>query len=147
VGLDAVIVRVVIGLAIALGVLWFALAIAVLVGHPSRGSVREVTRFLPNIVRLMWSLSRDREVPRSVRYRLMIAFAYNVQPINLVPDFIPVIGFADNIVVIGWALRSTVRLAGNDVVVRHWRGSAEDLEVLYRITRLGSPSSRPAEPS
>jgi uncharacterized membrane protein YkvA (DUF1232 family) len=64
---------------------------------------------------------------------------YNVQPINLIPDFIPVIGFADNVVVIIWALRGTVRRAGVAAVERHWQGSEFGLTIVYRAVRLQPP--------
>jgi uncharacterized membrane protein YkvA (DUF1232 family) len=64
-----------------------------------------------------------------VRWRLWFAFAYCVQPINLIPDFIPVIGFVDNIVILTWALRSTVNRAGNDTVIRNWTGTHDELAV------------------
>jgi uncharacterized membrane protein YkvA (DUF1232 family) len=81
----------------------------------------------------------DPEIPRSVRTRIWIAIAYNIQPINLIPDFIPVIGFADNIVVTAWALRSAVRKAGTDVVARHWPGTEEQFALLLQVARLAPP--------
>jgi len=60
---------------------------------------------------------------------------YNLQPINLIPDFIPVLGLADNAIVLIWALRSTIRIAGR-TAVEHWPGSPGGLAVLYRAIRL-----------
>jgi len=61
---------------------------------------------------------------------------YNLQPINLIPDFIPVLGLADNAIVLIWALRSTIRIAGRAAVDEHWPGSPGGLAVLYRAIRL-----------
>jgi Protein of unknown function (DUF1232) len=55
--------------------------------------------FFPNVLRLLRGIYGDPEVPRTVRVRVWIAIAYNIQPFNLIPDFVPVIGFADNIVI------------------------------------------------
>ena len=74
-----------------------------------------------------------------MQWRLRIAIIHNLQPINLIPDFIPVIGFADNAIVLIWALRSAIRVAGTDAVARHWPGSPEGLGVVYRAARLPSP--------
>ena len=71
-----------------------------------------------------------------MRRRLRIALIYNLQPINLIPDAIPVIGLADNVAVLAWALRGAVRIAGPDAVARHWKGSPESLAALYRALRL-----------
>jgi uncharacterized membrane protein YkvA (DUF1232 family) len=81
----------------------------------------------------MARLLHDRSIPLRVRARILIAVAYNVQPINLIPDFVPVIGLVDIVIVIAWALRSTVRRAGREVIVRHWNGSQEGLATLLRL--------------
>jgi uncharacterized membrane protein YkvA (DUF1232 family) len=95
---------------------------------------------------LVGAVYRDPGVPRSVRWRLRIALIYNIQPINLIPDFIPVIGFADNVIVLVWALRSSVRVAGPEVIERNWQGSADGLSVAYRAVglRREGPSSEAA---
>ena len=67
---------------------------------------------------------------------MRIALIYNLVPINIIPDFVPVIGLVDNVVVLAWALRSTVRIAGPDVVAGHWKGSQPALIALYRALRL-----------
>jgi uncharacterized membrane protein YkvA (DUF1232 family) len=99
-------------------------------------SVGDLLRVFPASLRLAGALYRDSTLPSSVRWRLRIALLYNIQPINLIPDVVPVIGFVDNIAVLVWALRSAVRIAGRDSVGRHWKGSAESLAALYRILRL-----------
>jgi len=47
---------------------------------------------------------------------------------------------ADDVIIVSWTLRSVVRRAGSDAVRRHWVGSADGLQVIWRITGLpGSP--------
>jgi uncharacterized membrane protein YkvA (DUF1232 family) len=125
-----------VGLAITVAAACLAIfAVAVLAVR--RGAApRELGSLLPNIVRLLLQLLRDRSIPLRVRARIMIAVAYNAQPINLIPDFVPVIGLLDNVMVVGWALRSTIRGAGREAIVRHWNGSPEGLTVLYHLIRL-----------
>ena len=81
-------------------------------------------------------------MPLAVRGRIAIALLYNAQPINLIPDFIPVVGFVDNIVITTWALRSAARRAGPDRVVAHWPGTHDELVLLYQLARLGVPPDR-----
>jgi uncharacterized membrane protein YkvA (DUF1232 family) len=57
-------------------------------------------------------------------------------PIDLVPDVIPIIGYADDVVVVAVVLRSVVRRAGADVVRRHWPGSEQGLAVVLRLAGL-----------
>jgi uncharacterized membrane protein YkvA (DUF1232 family) len=108
-------------------------------------SLGSTVRVLPDSIRLAAALHGDRTLPRSVRWRLRIALVYNLQPINLIPDFVPVIGFADNFFVIAWALRGAVSTAGRDVVEAHWQGSAEGLRALYRALRLSSGTEHSAQ--
>jgi uncharacterized membrane protein YkvA (DUF1232 family) len=124
------------GAVVSLAVVWVVLAVAVFVARPPNGARTQVIGFVPKVVRLVWSLAHDRALPRSARWRLWFAFLYCVQPINLIPDFVPVIGFADNVVVLGWALRSTVRLTDEQVVARHWTGTPEELDTLYRVAHI-----------
>ena len=125
-----------VGLAVALVATWLALGVlAFAVRSPGR-SLGETMRVFPDSLRLAAALYRDRTLPGSVRWRLRVALIYNVQPINLIPDVVPVIGFADNVAVLAWALRGAVRAAGEDAVERHWRGSSASLEAVYRALRL-----------
>jgi uncharacterized membrane protein YkvA (DUF1232 family) len=125
-----------IGAGIALVALWIALAALVFALRSPGQSVGDLVRVFPASLRLAGGLYRDSTLPGSVRWRLRIALIYNIQPVNLIPDVIPVIGFADNVAVLGWALRGAVRIAGPDVVAHHWKGSPESLDVLYRALRL-----------
>lgn len=128
-----------IGFASALVAAWLVLTAVLILVCPKGLSARDATVFVPNVLRLLRALYRDPEVPRPVRIRIWIAIAYNIQPINLIPDIIPVVGFADNVVVTAWALRSAVRRAGMDAVAHHWPGTADQFALLVRVTHLGSP--------
>lgn len=134
-----VLVTVLIGLAVSLVAAWVILALVLVVARPKGQGAGGVVTFFPNVVRLLRDLHADHSVPRSVRTRVWIAILYNIQPFTLIPDFIPVIGFADNLVVTAWALRSAVRKAGGPAVASHWRGTPDQLAMLFRIARLGPP--------
>lgn len=133
-------VRVLIAIGGALLVSWLALVLFVLVRRPERGRLSEGLRLLPDTVRLLRRIASDRSVRRGVRVRLWLLFAYLAFPIDLVPDFVPVIGYADDVVVVAATLRSVVRGAGPEVVRRHWPGTTDGLEALWRLARLpGDP--------
>jgi len=61
---------------------------------------------------------------------------YLASPIDLVPDFTPVLGYADDVIVIACVLRSVVRQAGIDTVERHWQGTPEGLMLLRRLAGI-----------
>jgi hypothetical protein len=93
------VVALAVGLATSLLAAVAGLLIAAGLAGPRGLSAGELLRVYPDLVRLLARLSKDRRVGRAVRWRLLVALVYNAQPINLIPDFIPVIGLADNIAV------------------------------------------------
>src|SRR6266550_870077 len=88
------------------------------------------------VLRLLPRLAADASLPRGVRVRLVLLLAYLASPIDLVPDFIPVIGYADDAIIVAAVLRSVVRRAGADTIRRHWPGTEEGLATLSRIAGL-----------
>ena len=70
------------------------------------------------------------------RLRMESRVAWVVSPIDLVPEFIPVLGPLDDAVVAGLILRHVVKLAGREVVEEHWRGDAATLDRIMTIMRV-----------
>ena len=136
--------RIAIGVAGALIVAWLLLLAYLLAHRPAKGAIRESLRLLPDTVRLVRRIAADRELPRGVRARLWLLLGYLAFPIDLVPDFLPVVGYADDIVIVGAVLRSVVRRAGPDLVRRHWPGTAVGLRALWDAA--GLPGAPPAPP-
>ncbi|GAA0460571.1 hypothetical protein Ade02nite_14880 [Paractinoplanes deccanensis] len=129
--------RTLIGLAVALLVIWVALLVALLIAKPDKGRLKEALRLLPDLLRLLRRLAADRTLPRGVRIRLALLLAYLAVPFDLIPDFIPVLGYADDAIIVTAVLRSTVRRAGLDAVRRHWPGTDDGFAALSRLTGLG----------
>ena len=117
-------------------VLWLALVAALWVGRPDDVRLRDALRLLPDVVRLLRRLASDRELPRGVRVRLWLLLGYLVLPVDLVPDFIPVIGYADDAVIVAVALRSVTRRAGSEAIARHWPGTPDGLAAVLRLAGL-----------
>jgi uncharacterized membrane protein YkvA (DUF1232 family) len=125
-----------IGVAGALLLAWLALLIALLVVKPDKGRLKEALRLLPDLLRLLRRLAVDRTLPRGVRIRLGLLLAYLAMPFDLIPDFIPVLGYADDAIIVIAVLRSIVRRAGLDAVRRHWPGTDDGFAALSRLTGL-----------
>jgi uncharacterized membrane protein YkvA (DUF1232 family) len=113
--------------------LWLVLLALLWRRRPDELTARDALRLLPDVVRLVRRLAADRSLPRAVRTRLWLLLAYLLSPIDLVPDFLPVIGYADDVVVVAWALRSVVRRAGSAALERHWPGQPAGLTVVSRL--------------
>ena len=116
--------------------LWLSLVAVLWVRRPSETTTRELMRLLPDTVRLVSRLARDTSLPRGVRLRLWLLTAYLILPIDLVPDFIPVIGYADDAVVVVLVLRSVVHRAGTQALERHWPGTPEGLAAVAKLAGL-----------
>ncbi|MFB9690699.1 YkvA family protein [Amycolatopsis plumensis] len=125
-----------IGVAAALVVAWAALVVALVIVRPRGGLLREALRLLPDVLRLVRRLASDKSLPRGVRIRLGLLLAYLALPIDLVPDFIPVLGYADDAIIVSAVLRSVVRRAGLEAVRAHWPGTDDGFAALTRLTRL-----------
>ncbi|MGY1606561.1 MULTISPECIES: DUF1232 domain-containing protein [unclassified Geodermatophilus] len=125
-----------VGVAGGLLLCWLALLATLWGARPDALRAAELLRLLPDVVRLVRRLAGDRSLPRGVRVRLWLLLAYLALPVDLVPDVVPVIGFADDALAVALVLRSVVRRAGADAVTRHWPGTAAGLAALRRATRL-----------
>lgn len=131
--------EIVVGIAAGLTLLWLGLVAVLYVVARREGDPttwREVLRLVPDVVRLLRRLSTDPAVPRGVRVRLVLLVGYLVMPLDLVPDVIPVIGYADDAVVVALALRSVVKAAGPEILDRHWPGTPQGLVALKRLARV-----------
>ncbi|WP_413105266.1 DUF1232 domain-containing protein [Streptomyces sp. Inha503] len=120
---------------------WLALLIMLALIRPKGTLLTEAIRLLPDLVRLLRRLAADRTLPRSVRVRLGLLMVYLALPIDLIPDFLPVIGYADDAIIVAFVLRSVVRRAGIEAVRVHWPGTEDGFAALSRLAGL-----RKAEP-
>jgi len=95
-------------------------------------AARELALLLPNLILLFKDLLRDPRVPRGPKVVLAIGLVWLISPIDLLPEFLPVLGPLDDAVVAALVLRHLVHRAGGDVVRAHWRGEPATLEMILR---------------
>lgn len=127
-------------LAIAIGavaVVWVVFIGVLLVVRPGQLAVRDAVRLLPDTLRLVRRLAADRTVPLGSRLSVWFLLLYLASPIDLIPDFIPVIGYADDAILVSFVLRRLIRRAGPEKLDEHWPGTADGLARLQRVLRLG----------
>ena len=128
--------KLLVGVAISLAVLWLALIVALLVARPKGDTLKELLRILPDTLRLIRRLAGDRGLPRPVRARLWLLMVYLAMPIDVIPDFIPILGHVDDAILTALVLRSVVKSAGLEVLTRQWPGTEEGLAALVRLAGL-----------
>lgn len=115
---------------------WAALLVALAATRPKGSLLGESVRLLPDLLRLVSRLARDRGVPRTARLSLWLLLGYLALPIDVVPDFVPVLGYADDAVAVALVLRYVIRRAGPEPVHRHWPGTPEGLAAVHRLAGL-----------
>ncbi len=82
---------------------------------------------LPQFVKLVARLSRDPRVPARAKRVAAALAAYAVSPVDLIPDVIPVVGLADDLLAVAVALAVLIEAAPDEVVAEHWDGDPEAL--------------------
>ena len=88
---------------------------------------------MPDCAVLFKRLLRDPRVPRRAKAALAFAVPYLASPIDLIPDFIPVLGQLDDALVVIAVLGYVARRAGRDVVAELWPGSEAGLRVVLKL--------------
>ena len=118
---------------VTLVALWVVLLVGLWLVRPRGVPAGELLRLIPDVVRLGRDLVVDPTTPRGVRIALVVLVAWLVSPIDLIPDFIPVLGPIDDAVVAVLVLRYVRRRLGGDELRRRWRGTPEGFEALTRV--------------
>jgi uncharacterized membrane protein YkvA (DUF1232 family) len=121
---------------IGVGVSVWVVAVVVLFLVGRRLAARELATLLPNLVRMCRTLLRDPRVPRGSKVLVGFAVVWFVSPIDLVPEFIPVLGPLDDAILAALVVRHLVKRAGREVVAEAWPGDAATLERMLRLARV-----------
>ncbi|MGO8964823.1 YkvA family protein [Mycobacterium sp.] len=102
--------------------------------------MQDLVRLLPDLLRLLKRLAVDPQMPRRIRIGLFLLLAFVASPIDVIPDVIPVIGFADDVIIIGLVLRWISRAAGQEALAKHWPGTLDGLATLRRLCGIPRPA-------
>lgn len=100
------------------------------------GLLRDLAAFIPDCVTMVRRLRRDPRVPRRAKIAVVVAGLWVASPIDLIPEFLPVIGPLDDLVVVVLALRYAARQVPRDVLLAAWPGEPT---LLLRL--LGPPKA------
>jgi uncharacterized membrane protein YkvA (DUF1232 family) len=125
---------------VAVGLALWLLAILVLVVLGRKSQARDLATLIPNLVVLFRGLLGDRRVSRGSKAWLWFALVWFVSPIDLIPEFLPVVGPLDDAIVAALVLRHVLRRTDRSVLIDHWRGDPSTLDA---ITRFGRRRTHP----
>jgi uncharacterized membrane protein YkvA (DUF1232 family) len=98
------------------------------------GLAKDLASFLPDCVTTARRLRRDPRVPRGAKLAVAFAALWVLSPIDLIPEFLPVIGPLDDVVVVALVLRYAARKVPREVLLEAWPGRPD---LLNRL--LGPP--------
>src|SRR3989442_2252542 len=107
---------------------------------------RDLALLVPNLVRLFSGLVRDPRVPLREKVVVGRASLWLASPIDLIPDFIPVVGSLDDAIVAGLALRIVLGATDERIVREHWHGDPATLDRILRVVRFGGRRPPPTLP-
>jgi uncharacterized membrane protein YkvA (DUF1232 family) len=124
-GVGAIILGLVAVWAVVLLVLWWI--------RPRDVGARDLIRLIPDVIRLTRDLLLDRSAPRGVRVALVVLLGWLISPIDLIPEFIPILGPLDDVIVAVVVLRYVRRRLGADELRRRWRGTDAGWALVERL--------------
>jgi uncharacterized membrane protein YkvA (DUF1232 family) len=127
----------VLGIVVAIVAVWALLLVLFWALRPKGVPVRDVLRLIPDVLRLLRSVIADRSAPLDVRIVLVGLLAWIMSPIDLIPEFIPVLGPLDDVVVAVVAMRYVRRRVGVEDLRRRWTGTDDGFALLLRIIGSG----------
>jgi len=104
------------------------------------GLLRDLAAFIPDCVTTVRRLRRDPRVPRGAKVAVVLAGLWVASPIDLIPEFVPVIGALDDVVIVALALRYAARRVPREVLLEAWPG---DPRLLHRLIGRSELPVRP----
>lgn len=120
-------------------VVYSAFVVALIVAGRGRDA-RDVARFIPDCIVLVRRLLGEPRVHRRQKLLLGALVGYLALPFDLVPDFIPVAGHIDDLLVVVLALRVVLRASGGELLREHWPGPERSLAVVQRLVGVATPA-------
>jgi uncharacterized membrane protein YkvA (DUF1232 family) len=138
---------VIFGSAAALLLSWLVLVIILVIRRPNGDLLKESLRLLPDLLRLLRRLTTNRDIPTGVRVRVALLFVYLAIPIDVIPDFIPILGYAEDAIIVVLVLRSVCRRLSLEELRAVWPGTDDGFAALCQLIRpsggcrAGSPAT------
>lgn len=118
---------------VAVFLLIYAALVVALIAAGRRESARALAGFIPDCIVLCSRLLRDPRVPHRKKLLLVALAGYLALPFDLVPDFIPIAGQLDDVIIVALVLRSFLRGGGENLVREHWPGPDNTLALILRL--------------
>jgi uncharacterized membrane protein YkvA (DUF1232 family) len=129
--------EVIVAIAVGLVAVWALFLVLFWALRPKGVPIRELVGLIPDVLRLLRSVIGDRSAPADVRLVLIGLLAWILSPIDLIPEFIPVLGPLDDVVVAVVAMRYVRRRVGVADLRARWTGTDDGFALLLRVIGSG----------
>lgn len=97
--------------------------------------MKSLLLLLPRLARMIAGLVRDPDVPRTAKMALVAVAVYLASPVDLLPDFIPFLGYLDDVLLVAVILDGLLSILDRRLILRYWPGTPESLETTAAIAR------------
>lgn len=97
--------------------------------------MKDLLLALPRLGRMLISLAADRQVPTAAKVVLAAMAVYLVSPVDLIPDFIPWLGYLDDVLLAAVVVDGVLNFVDRPLLIRYWPGSADSLERTAAVAR------------
>ena len=128
---------------LGVGVIAVLMLVAALSVRRSRAMLIELVRLVPACLVLLRDIMRDPAVPRRTKIAPALVLVYLAVPIDLIPDFIPGLGYLDDALLVAWAIRQLIADVGRERVTARWTGDPATLERILQLARVPAAGPPP----
>jgi uncharacterized membrane protein YkvA (DUF1232 family) len=97
--------------------------------------MKELLLALPRLARMLVGLGADREVPTAAKVVLAALAVYLVSPVDIIPDFIPWVGYLDDVLLAAVVVDGVISFIDRPILLRYWPGSPASLERVAAVAR------------
>lgn len=97
--------------------------------------MKELLLALPRLGRMLLSLAADRDVPTAAKVVMAAMAVYLVSPIDLLPDFIPLLGYLDDVILAAVVVDGVLSFVDRGLVLRYWPGTPASLDRVAAVAR------------
>ena len=97
--------------------------------------MKELLLALPRLLRMLVSLARDRDVPTAAKVVLAALAVYLASPVDLIPDFIPWLGYLDDLILAAVVMDAVLSFVDRSLLLRYWPGTPDSLERVAAVAR------------
>jgi len=92
--------------------------------------IRDFIFLLPDFFILLTRVLTDKRVPKDKKLIISCIIGYIIMPIDLIPDFIPVVGLIDDLIIAALGINVLLTEIDQKIIFEHWPGKANLLDMI-----------------